>query len=196
MLLLTMTAAKHTTLYFLEHPEDPGEPHPTWWITDQCAAFIRNVGGTVLSFDACRLGQIIGKATSALTNMPDMDGLEDFRCECSKRHESRDDYSDMARWPWELMIMIARALGKGLLTDHRVMGGPQGVQHNNSSEQRLRHPKRPRSETALASTEKEPKRRYPSAPAGRPRMSEVQPRPTTQQADEAHGPTSGHWRTY
>ena len=67
MVLLIHVASRFPIQYLLEHPADPGEPHPSWWITDQCASLIALVGGRLLVFDACRLGQIVAKATAILT---------------------------------------------------------------------------------------------------------------------------------
>jgi len=122
MLLLIHTAAKHGLQYLLEHPADPGSPHPSWWITDQCNSLLNRVGGRLVTFDACRLGAPTGKATTVATTLEAIFSIDGQRCQCKKPHRSlsAEAYVELARWPWTLMLLIAQALAASLAQDHRL----------------------------------------------------------------------------
>ena len=126
MLLLIHTAAKHSVHYLLEHPADPGPPHPSWWITDQCNSLINRVGGRIITFDACTLGGLTAKATTIATNLPQLFRLHGRKCQCGYPHPSlpADHYEQLARWPWQLMMAIAAALSRALQTDRRIEAHP------------------------------------------------------------------------
>ena len=70
--LLILVANLHGVFYFLEHPADPGRPHPSWWRTDQASALETLTHGMRLCFDACRLGHWTRKETAAITNLQEL----------------------------------------------------------------------------------------------------------------------------
>ena len=186
-LLLIYEAFEHGVSYLLEHPADPGPPHPSWWISDQCSSLLRLVGGRLHTFDACRLGQITAKATTVATNLEDLHWLHDLRCKCRYPHYSRDDYEGMARWPWQLMLGIATALSTALALDPRIRAkpGPQRplpTARNTEDEGDDHHQQGRRwREVALAPTD------HQSQPVkqhhGCSRMSEYKPRARAQFLD-------------
>ena len=120
MLNLIYEAGKHRILYLLEHPADAGPPHPSFWLTDQCRSLLRNIGGHLITFDACRMGQITAKATTVITNMERIYSIHNMLCNHKQGHERLEDNEGLARWPWELMILIAQAIAEGVSRDARL----------------------------------------------------------------------------
>jgi hypothetical protein len=127
-LLLIHEAARHGILYLLEHPEDGGTPHPSFWITDQAASLIRLVGGRLVDFDQCTKGQVARKATTLATNLVGLWTLHGNRCNHPQGHPRNRNTDHLARWPEGLRSAIAQYLSDGLALDPRVAQGDNDTQ--------------------------------------------------------------------
>ena len=66
---------------FLEHPEDPvvssslpkAKECSSFWITEEGQLWMEENSLTAISFDQCRLGQLVKKATTLATDLPIQD---------------------------------------------------------------------------------------------------------------------------
>ena len=83
------------------------------WITQMMTTFIKFYALLFLLFDQCRLGQIVAKTTSAVTNLA-LEGLHELRCNHPGQHREVkiEDSSSLSRWGWDLNIAIARNLSE------------------------------------------------------------------------------------
>ena len=72
---------------FLEHPEDPvvssslpkAKECSSFWITEEGQLWMEENSLTAISFDQCRLGQLVKKATTLATDLP-MQDWDQMRC--------------------------------------------------------------------------------------------------------------------
>ena len=90
---------------FLEHPEDPvvssslpkAKECSSFWITEEGQLWMEENSLTAISFDQCRLGQLVKKATTLATDLPIQD-WDQMRC----------------TYPWDMMAGLAKAMAVSL----------------------------------------------------------------------------------
>ena len=93
---------------FLEHPVDPKDSSTApsaWrcssiWATRAVRTWYRLLGNTLITFDQCRLGQVVKKTTTLSTNLQ----LEEHR----QRNTLMS--SDLSSYPWRMMQGLANAI--------------------------------------------------------------------------------------
>ena len=105
---------------FLEHPVDPKHNSmapSAWrcssiWATRALRTWHHLMGNTFLTFDQCRLGQVVKKTTTLTTNLH-LTHWEGMVCnhspEAHKQSESLSS-SDLSRYPWAMMQGLATAI--------------------------------------------------------------------------------------
>ena len=106
-------------VHLLEHPADPAIccDHPaaktcsSIWVTEVIRSWRQAVPGTLLTFDQCRLGQVVAKTTTAHTNL-DL-AWDNMRCNHGKHTAEVPDSAELSRWPWQMMLDISAALVSG-----------------------------------------------------------------------------------
>ncbi|CAE8655241.1 unnamed protein product [Polarella glacialis] len=103
---------------FLEHHADPAvhskvpgaEFCSPCWITKAVMAWGKELCLKLLTFDQCRLGQIVPKTTGSLTDLC-LDWDMSFCNHADKHIHSRVQSSeDLSRYPWGMMMDIANAI--------------------------------------------------------------------------------------
>ncbi|CAE8734910.1 unnamed protein product, partial [Polarella glacialis] len=112
---------KSILLFLLEHPADPAlhSSHPeahtcaTIWGTTTLLAFghERRLFGT--TFAQCMLGNLVDKMTKLLHNIPLLRQLDNLQCDRNS-HAKITDTKQLARWGWQLNIMIAQGVSAHL----------------------------------------------------------------------------------
>lgn len=123
-MLLTSLMHEHCSwsTHLLEHPADPSIccSHPaadrcsSIWVTQVMADWSRSVRGSTITFDQCRMGQLVPKTTTVHTDMElEWNGL---RCNHNGHKAEITDSAELSRWPWGMMLDIAKQLA------------PEGVQ--------------------------------------------------------------------
>ena len=105
---------------FLEHPVDPkhnSRAPSAWrcssiWATRALRTWHHLMGNTFLTFDQCRLGQVVKKTTTLTTNLH-LRHWEGMACnhspEAHKQSESLSS-ADLSRYPWPMMQGLAAAI--------------------------------------------------------------------------------------
>ena len=105
---------------FLEHPVDPkhnSRAPSAWrcssiWATRALRTWHHLMGNTFLTFDQCRLGQVVKKTTTLTTNLH-LRHWEGMVCnhspEAHKQSESLSS-ADLSRYPWAMMQGLAAAI--------------------------------------------------------------------------------------
>ena len=105
---------------FLEHPVDPkhnSRAPSAWrcssiWATRALRTWHHLMGNTFLTFDQCRLGQVVKKTTTLTTNLH-LRHWEGMACnhspEARKQSESLSS-ADLSRYPWPMMQGLAAAI--------------------------------------------------------------------------------------
>ena len=91
---------------FLEHPEDPvvssslpkAKECSFFWITEEGQLWMEENSLTAISFDQCRLGQLVKKATTLATDLPIQD-WDQMRC-THQSHVGTNESSTLSRYPW------------------------------------------------------------------------------------------------
>ena len=63
---------------------------------------------TAISFDQCRLGQLVKKATTLATDLPIQD-WDQMRC-THQSHVGTNESSTLSRYPWDMMAGLAKAI--------------------------------------------------------------------------------------
>ena len=90
---------------FLEHPEDPvvssslpkAKECSSFWITEEGQLWMEENSLTAISFDQCRLGQLVKKATTLATDLPIQD-WDQMRC-THQSHVGTNESSTLSRYP-------------------------------------------------------------------------------------------------
>ena len=67
---------------------------------------------TAISFDQCRLGQLVKKATTLATDLPIQD-WDQMRC-THQSHVGTNESSTLSRYPWDMMAGLAKAIAVSL----------------------------------------------------------------------------------
>ena len=67
---------------------------------------------TAISFDQCRLGQLVKKATTLATDLPIQD-WDQMRC-THHSHVGTNESSTLSRYPWDMMAGLAQAIALSL----------------------------------------------------------------------------------
>ena len=108
-------------LFLLEHPADPAahSPHimahtcPTIWETTTILDFIKihKLFDTV--FAQCMAGNSVNKMTKLIHNIPLLRQLDNLTCN-HKIHANTTRTQDLARWGWQLNILIAQGVSAHL----------------------------------------------------------------------------------
>ena len=65
-----------------------------------------------ISFDQCRLGQLVKKATTLATDLPLEDWVQ-MRC-THQSHVGTSESSTLSRYPWDMMAGLAKAIAVSL----------------------------------------------------------------------------------
>ena len=105
---------------FLEHPEDPvvssslpkAKECSSFWITEEGQLWMEENSLTAISFDQCRLGQLVKKATTLATDLPIQD-WDQMRC-THQSHVGTNESSTLSRYPWDMMAGLAKAIAVSL----------------------------------------------------------------------------------
>ena len=105
---------------FLEHPEDPvvssslpkAKECSSFWITEEGQLWMEENSLTAISFDQCRLGQLVKKATTLATDLPIQD-WDQMRC-THQSHVGTNESSALSRYPWDMMAGLAKAIAVSL----------------------------------------------------------------------------------
>ena len=128
MITLTWIArAAGETCYLLEHPADPEEKHgqkgyASFWATDQSKEMSRRMDAEKYTFDECTQGGPVPKPTTIQTDLKTLSDMHGQRCRhgagAHKDYQGRS--ADLARWPWGMMLRIAKALADRLKDDKRL----------------------------------------------------------------------------
>ena len=116
---------------FLEHPEDPvvssslpkAKECSSFWITEEGQLWMEENSLTAISFDQCRLGQLVKKATTLATDLPIQD-WDQMRC-THQSHVGTNESSTLSRYPWDMMAGLAKAIAVSLAAP-----GTSGSPHN------------------------------------------------------------------
>ena len=104
---------------FLEHPEDPvvssslpkAKECSSFWITEEGQLWMEENSLTAISFNQCRLGQLVKKATTLATD-PIQD-WDQMRC-THQSHVGTNESSTLSRYPWDMMAGLAKAIAVSL----------------------------------------------------------------------------------
>ena len=105
---------------FLEHPEDPvvssslpkAKECSSFWITEEGQLWMEENSLTAISFDQCRLGQLVKKATTLATDLP-LEDWDQMRC-THQSHVGTNESSTLSRYPWDMMAGLAKAIAGSL----------------------------------------------------------------------------------
>ena len=105
---------------FLEHPEDPvvssslpkAKECSSFWITEEGQLWMEENSLTAISFDQCRLSQLVKKATTLATDLPIQD-WDQMRC-THQSHVGTNESSTLSRYPWDMMAGLAKAIAVSL----------------------------------------------------------------------------------
>jgi hypothetical protein len=146
---LNQTQAK----LLLEHPADPAmyswvkgaELCASIWQTKAVRAWIEEVKLATITFDQCRLGQIVPKTTTVATNLPLSKWNKLFCNHSQQEHMIRiEDSSTLSRWPWEMNMQISVALsetvGQLILDQNQVLPKLSLEKHVPSSDKAVHAP--------------------------------------------------------
>ncbi|CAK9030090.1 unnamed protein product [Durusdinium trenchii] len=105
---------------FLEHPVDPKDNSITpsaWrcssiWATRALRTRRHLLGNTLITFDQCRLGQVVKKTTTLSTNLH-LQHWHGMVCDHDPDDHKQSDTltsSDLSRYPWDMMHGLASAI--------------------------------------------------------------------------------------
>ena len=105
---------------FLKHPEDPvvssslpkAKECSSFWVTEEGQLWMEENSLTAISFDQCRLGQLVKKATTLATDLPIQD-WDQMRC-THQSHVGTNESSALSRYPWDMMAGLAKAIAVSL----------------------------------------------------------------------------------
>ena len=163
---------------FLEHPEDPvvSSSLPKakeCWITEEGQLWMEENSLTAISFDQCRLGQLVKKATTLATDLPLKD-WDQMRC-THRSHVGTNESSTLSRYPWDMMAGLAKAIAGSLAAPGHIW-----IPHN--SRKTLRNHLREGGRTPLGA--------FLPGENGDPIREAVPPRHTRAQSPEARVPRS------
>ena len=105
---------------FLEHPDNAvvssslpkAKECSSFWITEEGQLWMEENSLTAISFDQCRLGQLVKKATTLATDLPIQD-WDQMRC-THQSHVGTNESSTLSRYPWDMMAGLAKAIAVSL----------------------------------------------------------------------------------
>ncbi|CAE8611384.1 unnamed protein product, partial [Polarella glacialis] len=108
---------KSTLVFPLEHPADPAlhSQHPgaencaTIWGTTTLLAFGHEHRLFGTTFAQCMVGNMVNKMTKLLHNIPLLRQLDSLACNHTT-HKKVHDTKQLARWGWQLNILIAQGV--------------------------------------------------------------------------------------
>ena len=143
----------------------------SFWITEEGQLWMEENSLTAISFDQCRLGQLVKKATTLATDLPIQD-WDQMRCS-HHSHVGTNESSTLSRYPWDMMAGLAKAC-------HSQRQGTSGSPHN--SRETLRNHLRGGGRTS--------RRALPPRENGDPIREAVPPHHTRAQSPEARVPRS------
>ena len=86
----------------------------SFWITEEGQLWMEENSLTAISFDQCRLGQLVKKATTLATDLPIQD-WDQMRC-THQSHVGTNESSTLSRYPWDMMAGLAKAIAVSLAT--------------------------------------------------------------------------------
>ena len=86
-------------IFVHEHPQDPGAPATSSWVSYVWQKAARILQGIMVGFDACAAGGLCRKPTDIFTNLLCMMIMNDLRCTCTY-HAPFEKLAELARWPW------------------------------------------------------------------------------------------------
>ena len=84
----------------------------SFWITEEGQLWMEENSLTAISFDQCRLGQLVKKATTLATDLPIQD-WDQMRC-THQSHVGTNESSTLSRYPWDMMAGLAKAIAVSL----------------------------------------------------------------------------------
>ena len=84
----------------------------SFWITEEGQLWMEENSLTTISFDQCRLGQLVKKATTLATDLPIQD-WDQMRC-THQSHVGTSESSTLSRYPWDMMAGLAKAIAVSL----------------------------------------------------------------------------------
>ena len=84
----------------------------SFWITEEGQLWMEENSLTAISFDQCRLGQLVKKATTLATDLPIQD-WDQMRC-THHSHVGTNESSTLSRYPWDMMAGLAKAIAVSL----------------------------------------------------------------------------------
>eukprot|EP00971_Amphidinium_carterae_P350567 6491624-Amphidinium_carterae.1 len=105
VLLATLVAAEGGWM-LLEHPEDAGEPHTSFWVTELFGHLQQQLPeAKLVVLDACMLGQVTPKPTAFFTTLRNFHPLHKLRCQHTT-HAGANGSAQLARWPKGAMVRL------------------------------------------------------------------------------------------
>ena len=118
--ITSLARASRAAVSLLEHPEDPvvssslpkAKECSSFWITEEGQLWMEENSLTAISFDQCRLGQLVKKATTLATDLPIQD-WDQMRC-THQSHVGTNESSTLSRYPWDMMAGLAKAIAVSL----------------------------------------------------------------------------------
>ena len=138
----------------------------SFWITEEGQLWMEENSLTAISFDQCRLGQLVKKATTLATDLPIQD-WDQMRC-THQSHVGTNESSTLSRYPWDMMAGLAKAIAVSLAAPG----------HIRIPSHFLGNPKEP------------PRKAIPPGENGDPIKEAVPPHHTRAQSPEARTPRS------
>ena len=84
----------------------------SFWITEEGQLWMEENSLTAISFDQCRLGQLVKKATTLATDLP-LEDWDQMRC-THQSHVGTNESSTLSRYPWDMMAGLAKAIAGSL----------------------------------------------------------------------------------
>ena len=144
----------------------------SFWITEEGQLWMEENSLTAISFDQCRLGQLVKKATTLATDLPIQD-WDQMRC-THHSHVGTNESSTLSRYPWDMMAGLAKAIAVSLAAPG----------HIRIPSQFLGNPKEP------PGGGRTPRRALPPGENGDPIREAVPPHHTRAQSPEARVPRS------
>ena len=84
----------------------------SFWITEEGQLWMEENSLTAISFDQCRLGQLVKKATTLATDLPIQD-WDQMRC-THHSHVGTNESSTLSRYAWDMMAGLAKAIAVSL----------------------------------------------------------------------------------
>ena len=84
----------------------------SFWITEEGQLWMEENSLTAISFDQCRLGQLVKKATTIATDLP-IQHWDQMRC-THQSHVGTNESSTLSRYPWDMMAGLAKAIAVSL----------------------------------------------------------------------------------